>query len=237
MCFKAGINLNLLLIFIFVLLAAGCESDVPARTPEETTYDFESGTEGWESIFADYPVGREEQLELIFEHSPLPEPLDGSRMALKISGRNTSDDLFMGIMKKITSLDPEKSYSVVFEISLASNAPESSFGVGGSPGASVYLKAGAVSFKPERITDENNWYRLNIDKGNQAADGEDMVNLGNAGIPGEEFIYTLIAGSNAGQPIEMHPDQNGDLWLIVGTDSGFESTTTLYYDEIKVSIR
>ena len=29
-------------------------------------------------------------------------------------------------------------------------------------------------------------------------------------------------------------DDDGTLWLILGTDSGFEGLTTLYYDEITV---
>ena len=30
---------------------------------------------------------------------------------------------------------------------------------------------------------------------------------------------------------------DGTLWLVVGTDSGFEGITTLYYDRISVTLR
>jgi hypothetical protein len=31
--------------------------------------------------------------------------------------------------------------------------------------------------------------------------------------------------------------KSGKLWFIVGTDSGFESTTAIYYENIQVSIQ
>ena len=37
-------------------------------------------------------------------------------------------------------------------------------------------------------------------------------------------------------PIEVKSNDSGELWLIIGTDSGFESTTTIYYNRIKVTV-
>lgn len=31
--------------------------------------------------------------------------------------------------------------------------------------------------------------------------------------------------------------ENGDAWIIIGTDSGFEGKTTLYYSEIIVRLK
>jgi hypothetical protein len=32
-------------------------------------------------------------------------------------------------------------------------------------------------------------------------------------------------------------DASGRLWIVLGTDSGFEGTTALYYDRITVTLR
>jgi hypothetical protein len=200
-------------------------------------YDFEDGLEGWNVAFADYPVGEEEFYELESGHAPLPDPLDDTEYALRISGNNHSDDLFMYAYRQVGGLTPDAEYQVVFDLEIASNAPEESVGVGGSPGASVYIKAGALTGEPGRIVDDLNWYRTDFDKGNQAAEGDDMVNIGTAGTTLDAFVYTIIDRSNDGEPFMARSNTNGQLWLIIGSDSGFESTTTLYYDKISVHLR
>ncbi len=45
-------------------------------------------------------------------------------------------------------------------------------GIGGSPGESVYVKAGATTEEPLIIEDSDGWLRMNIDKGNQAGEGQ-----------------------------------------------------------------
>jgi hypothetical protein len=113
-------------------------------------------------------------------------------------------------------------------------------GIGGSPGESVYVKAGAVNFEPEVIEDTAGWLRMNIDKGNQASEGEDMINLGTLANPnidldtftGEE--YALMTLDNQDYPFSMTSDAQGSAWVIVGTDSGFEGLTKVYYDLIEI---
>jgi hypothetical protein len=48
--------------------------------------------------------------------------------------------------------------------------------------------------------------------------------------------YQMITFSNENDPLQMTTDEDGRLWLFVGTDSGFEGRTGLYYDTIEVSI-
>ena len=71
---------------------------------------------------------------------------------------------------------------------------------------------------------------MNIDKGNQAQGGESMVVLGNVGhreVQGTEYrIKTL---NNKDMPLMVDTDGEGRVWLIVGTDSGFEGLSALYY--------
>ncbi|WKN42063.1 hypothetical protein [Tunicatimonas pelagia] len=194
-------------------------------------FAFEQDGEGWEGGFAEYPPGEEDFFELSFSHADLPDTLNTEEKGLRLSGTNRSDDLFMFIKRQITGLEPDSLYGVRIDIQLASNAPENSFGIGGSPGGSVYLKAGATTEEPLVLEDN----QINIDKGNQAQGGENMMVLGTIGTEREDFEYELISRDNWDQKIiEVRADAEGACWLIVGTDSGFEGTTTLYYNRISI---
>lgn len=225
------------LFLLLVLLFSGCsdDDDQPEYRRVDITYDFSTGTEGWMGDFADYPAGEEESYDLIFEHSRLPEPLNTTEGALKLSGKNYSDDLFMFIKKEISGLVPNKEYRLNFEVEFASNVATGQSGIGGSPGESVYLKAGASPTEPQKQEDEDGWYRLDIDKGNQAEGGEDMVVIGNFANGTEENIYTLKSVSTSA-PLQVTTGSEGRLWLLFGTDSGFEGETTIYINKIKIEL-
>lgn len=198
---------------------------------KSVVYDFAESDHGWEGDFSDYPVGDSVAYGLRFEYDSLPPNL-GDGKGLMISGTNYSDDLFMFVKKKVTGLLPSTEYQIGFQVKFASNAPSGTIGVGGSPGESVYLKAGASAIEPLKIV-ENGYYRMNIDKGNQLSGGGQMVLVGNIASPSTSYDYNLIERSN-GASFMAASDANGELWVIVGTDSGFEGTTTLYYSEIGV---
>ena len=201
----------------------------------EFTYDFDA--EGWVAGFADLPADYEDELyELDSDHRELPSGLEGS--GIYIQGHNRSDDLFMFLKKRVDGLKPETTYQVTFRIDLATNVPGGMMGIGGSPGESVYVKAGATVIEPLVDEDASGHLRMNIDKGNQATEGRDMINLGHVAHPelgdstGEE--YKIKSLTNEERPFEVTTDTDGALWLIVGTDSGFEGLTTLYYDQIAI---
>lgn len=201
--------------------------------PVEFYFDFAQGPTGWAGDFADYPVGEESFYELVFEHDTLPDPLDQNQMAIKQSGNNHSDDLFMFIKRKVSGLEPNTVYYINFTVEFASNVPDGMMGVGGSPGESVYLKSGATAAEPKKEKDGDNYYRMNIDKNNQSQSGEDMVVIGDFSNDTDLDVYTLKTVTNE-SPFGAETDDNGNLWLIIGTDSGFEATTTIYYNTIKV---
>ena len=227
------------LIGIFIvasLVIVSCKDKGTSPVPDFTfMFDFSESDEGWIAGFADYPVGEEEFYELESERSVLPEPLDQNTFSMKIAGNNHSDDLFMFLKKKITGMEPNTVYDVTLDVEIASQYPASSIGVGGSPGSSVFVKVGATPTEPLPVVD-GDYYRMNIDKGSQSDEGQDMVMVGNIGIAGEDFVYTLIRRDNENRPVRAQSDENGDLWLVVGTDSGFESTTTIYYNTIEANL-
>lgn len=224
-------KLSIICIGIAVILA-GCKKD--AVIPEKDfTFDFEAGAEGWIAGFADYPAGEETFYELASDHDTIPSVAVADHKGLEIQGNNHSDDLFMYFKKQVEGLEPGTEYEVTFSLEMASQYPENSFGVGGSPGSSVYIKAGAVRVEPVAAQGQNDMQMtMNIDKGNQAQEGDDMINLGTVGITGDDFVYKIIERDNDEKPFSVTSDSEGKVWLIVGTDSGFEGLSVLYYDKI-----
>lgn len=208
-------------------------------------YTF-SQSEPFKVAFADYPKGEEKLYELAFTpHTLLPKEINTKQRGLKISGKNHSDDLFMYAYKKITGLKPNTSYHMNFSIEFASNAREGSIGTGGSPGDSVYVKIGAVAEEPKRVVDDSNYYRIALDKGNQMLDGNDMILVGTIGVDTEDSLYRLKTLPY--QPTEemqeklknyrMTSNSKGEAWVVFGTDSGFEYTTTIFYTSLYVTCK
>jgi len=228
-----------LLFIVFSALLTSCSTKY--EKSYQFTYTFNEDQEGWAAGFADLPADYDPTFfALDSGWGKLPSGLEGG--AIYLSGNNNSDDLFMFIQQHITGLNPETTYQVDFSIDLASNTPAGMMGIGDSPGESVYIKAGAVNREPELVTDDIDWLRLNIDKGNQATEGEDMINLGtiaNPNIDLETFTgdeYAIMNLNNQMIPFTVTSGKDGSIWVLVGSDSGFEGATTLYYDAIEIHL-
>lgn len=221
--------------FVFAFGACDDETEDDTRNQmAEFSYEFDSGMEGWEGDFADYPIGESEDYELEYEYSTLPEPLDEEEGALRMSGTNMSDDLFMFIKRKITDLDPSTTYEATFSVQFASDVPDGMVGVGGSPGESVIIKAGATTIEPVPVEDDMDYYRMNIDKTSQSGDASDMIELGDFSNDTDQEVYTLKTVTSD-QRFQVTTNQNGELWLIVGTESGFEANTNIFYNTIQAT--
>jgi hypothetical protein len=222
---------------LIVMSIAGCsmQDDSTGFLISADASDFSVGLEGWVGDFADYPTGSGDSAfyELRFEYTNRPSNLGPAQKAILLSGNNHSDDLFMFIKKKVAGLRPNTEYIMVFDVEFASNAEKNYVGVGGAPGESVYVKAGASSIEPRKIVD-GDFYRLNIDKGNQSNSGSDMIVIGNIAVDSQEYNLTTRSNSNQNFQFRATSNSSGELWLIVGTDSGFEGTTTLYYTKVNV---
>jgi len=156
----------------------------PTEAPREIQFKFTfaDDAEGWAAGFADLPADYDQTIyELDSDYRELPSGLKGNGLFLQ--GHNRSDDLFMFLEKLAEGLRPNGRYRVRATVDLATNVPAGLVGVGGSPGESVYVKAGVSAFEPMVVADEAGWLRINIDKGNQATDGRHMVVLGNLAHP------------------------------------------------------
>lgn len=230
-------KLAFLFIILTIFFVPGCVEKDCGCAPNYNSkfyFGFEQGLEGWEAGFADYPVNHNPAIyELSYEHAHLPSSIPHNTKGFKISGHNRSDDLFMFIKKELSGLKPNTSYKLTFNIQLASQYPESSVGIGGSSGGSVYLKVGATQKEPLPV-EISGYYRMNIDIGSQSNSGADMINIGTIGIPGNEFTYQIIERNNTSHPFTAKSDKSGKIWVIIGTDSAFEGLTTLYYSSIEI---
>jgi len=196
--------------------------------------DFSHNADGWVGGFADYPMSvAPEDWQMAFAYEPLPVSLGlADANGLMLQGNNHSDDLFMYVKRQVAGLSPNTQYEVLFQVDLASNAASDSFGVGGSPGASVYVKVGASVVEPNTMPGDNDHWRMNIDKGNQSSSGADAITIGTIGVdllgPGLGLEYKIKTLDNAIDPLSVTTDSQGRAWLLVGIDSGFESLTRVY---------
>ena len=216
---------------------AGVLKTVTILETTQVTYSFENDDQGWETGFSDLPVDFNQAIyELESGYQPLPSGLEGYGIFLQ--GHNRSDDLFMFLTKQMEGLLPETKYAVTVSIEMATNVPGGLVGIGGSPGESVYVKAGASAVKPVSQEDSSRQLRMNIDKGNQGTEGESMINLGNVAhveVTGDEYKIKIL--NNEDRPLEVVTDGEGRMWLIVGTDSGFEGLSSFYYAKITYNFK
>jgi hypothetical protein len=152
---------------------------------------------------------------------------------LRLQGHNRSDDLFMGIVKELSGLKASTTYTLTLSFTLYTEAEAGSIGIGGSPADSVYVKAGFTNVLPEVSEGQDGLWVLNIDKGQQSQ--------GSAGIP---VVGTMAKpeGSEAGfvskgfeVTLTLKTDASGKLWLVIGSDSGYEGLTVYYLDDIAIT--
>lgn len=230
---------RLVFIFFIVFISSCSIRDAGGIRIFSYSFDFSESDHDWKHGFSDFPVSPDDSTLYELKFAYTNQPITSDKKSLMISGNNHSDDLFMFVKKKLENLAPDTEYTLTFEVEFASDAKAGLVGIGGAPGESVFLKVGATNTEPRTVI-ENSTYIMNIDKGNQAESGSDMINIGNVAIPENSSSYSLVTLTNApyksnaynSVPLVVRSNSQGQLWLIVGTDSGFEGVTTLYYTKI-----
>ena len=204
--------------------------------------DFRNGALGWTAGFADYSPATAPVMELDSGIRTLPPELGVSGTGFYFRGHNRSDDLWMFMTKKLTAADgimPNTLYDLSFRVTVASNSGSNCIGIGGAPGESVYLKVGATPRAPEVTLDALQHYAVNFDKNNQSQSGAEASVAGNIanGVNICRFdapFVSIVRAHTHTQPVRSNAF--GELWLIVGTDSGFEGLTQLYYQTIEATL-
>ena len=216
---------------VFLIIFSGCTNDEPELQIITKDFDFNVEEYEWAPGFADYPADSADsvQFELKYAYTePVVSKL--TKRSIMLSGNNVNKDLFMYIKKRIDGLRPNTDYTLTFSVELASDAnliqPAS---------GSVFLKAGATHGEPKTVI-EAGQYAMNIDKGDGATSGADLVSLGDLLTQGNYAGYTLITRTNtmANNRYVAKTNSDGELWLIVGTDATVEGTAKVFYTRITV---
>lgn len=222
-------------LLVYCCLAQAQESSATLHF----SFDFRNGALGWQPDFADYPPDKNvnDLYELRAGIQPLPAEI-GAGTGFFVQGHNRSDDLFMFLKRRLTSADglvAGQRYEIHYTLTFASNACTYCAGIGGHPGMSVYLKAGASPIEPMAYGPN---LRMNVDVGAQSNGGMaasvagDIAN-GLSYNPSRQYVSLQRAHRH---PTPVTAPSNGELWLLIGTDSGFEGLTQLYYQRIDVRL-
>jgi hypothetical protein len=219
-------------IFAFVLIVLCSCMDDDAKDGIEifsVNFDFSDGAGGWTADFTDYPVNDNPQADTVYRWKAEFIPAAAAPIgqdAYMLSCNNVCGDVFMFLKTKVDGLKPNTNYNVVYEIALSSDA---------IAGQGIILKGGASDLEPKKVI-ENNYYVLNIDKGTDTTSGENAISLGDIGVsnPTQDYNAAVKGNFNAYQPFVSKTNSHGELWLVLGTDSLFEGTTTVYFTSINL---
>jgi hypothetical protein len=233
-------NLLIAVVLVVGLIIYGVVTTISSSVRLE--FDFRYGAQGWEAGFAEYAPEMEDMMVEVGIR-PLPSELGINGTGYYLQGMNHSDDLFMFLKRRLGPDDgivPGQEYRVVFTIVFASNAPSGAIGVGGSPGESVFLKAGASMVEPEAYLDsETGYYLMNVDKGEgNSGNGTAASVIGDIanGLSAEENARYVSLERQHEHEYTVIASPDGELWFLVGTDSGFEGLTGIYYQSIVVGL-
>jgi hypothetical protein len=220
--------------------AAGLASGQEGPAEIVLDFTFNESSRGWLPEFTDYSLATA-SLQRIAEIRPLPGYPPQYR-GYFLQSMNRSDDVFMFLKRELGSEDGVQSghlYSISVYTLLLSEAGSNCVGIGGAPGESVYFKSGVSLDEPVPTLANSGFVALNADKGNQASGGRDAGVAGNIanGIPCEEPRRWVLLERLYHHPRLVRTHERGRLWVFVGTDSGYEGLTALYYYRIVVTLR
>ena len=228
---------------IGLLVSACSEDDNKNEVPVtyQVSYDLSTTQGEWQSGFADYPVGGEIDWELTAtENSDFNLTSGETSTGYFLHSNNHSDDTQMYISRKISGLVANSHYNVSIDLQMATNVNDQCLGIGGAPHA-VTVKAGLTRYQPDVNIDDLDHYRLNIDAGSQTNGGLDAQVFGHIGLETlddcdpQNSLYGVKNFDNDDNYFEVISDENGELWLTLLTDSGFEGASSIYFTQVELT--
>lgn len=200
------------------------------------SFDLEDDLD-FTDIVVDVPVNYLEKDFYEYSYEITDAPIENMGNAIKFEGSNHSDDMFMGFYKKVDGLKANETYIYKLSFDIGTNVPKGMGGIGGSPGSSVYVKAGITDQAPIAEIDDLNHIRLsNLDKNNQSQSGKDLKVVSDMEKASDDYSENYEYKTVVRHFLATTND-NGEAYIIIGTDSGFEGLTTVYYDNIELSVK
>ncbi len=233
-----------IMFLIMALMLVGCKVDSPETISEE--YLFETDDLGFVADIADVPTNyADANYGLVNTVGAVPVAStagggfsDPGINAYWLTVDNHSDDAFNYIYKKLEGLTANTTFKGTLTVKGMTPYDKNSMGIGGSPASSVFVKAGVISADPVPTTVPTggvDYYRITtFDKGNQSNSGADLATVGTLAddqiaIEGTEYFkvnYTV--------EVEFTTDTDGNAYIVVGYDSGFEGVNIFGITEIKL---
>ncbi|WP_394833279.1 hypothetical protein LVJ94_42930 [Pendulispora rubella] len=193
--------------------------------------------------FNEYPEEQSHWLTNSGVH-PMPDGLEGKGFLLQ--GNNHSDDMDLHLVRKLTAADGVQAntdYDVIVTVDLAGAAPTDAVGVGGSP--NLQIKARAVTQDPTayayvgqhvRFKDIDMSPQSGTDVGVNGVCYTENPQAGEPKCPQGRIPFHLNRGKPS-RPIRVRSNAAGEFWLTVGSHSGFESFSAIYYARIQVELQ
>lgn len=200
-------------------------------------WDFRHAAQGWEAGFAELILQNGqipyEGWDLRAGITPLPAETGWGGTGFLVTGNNFSDDLFMYLNREISTVEgllPQTPYRLSFDLSFATSVPS-----GSGAQIPVGLWLGGAPREPA-VTAVDGFLVLNVDKtGGEVSgagnieNGLDILELGQ-----DAYAFRVVRRQHT-RARAITTDEQGRIWLLVGTDSGFEGPTTVYF--VKVEVR
>lgn len=232
------------LSLVITALFVGCSSAMDSEIDLLTSFDFESGNQNWEGGISDFPVNYEDSINFkintdYVEHSfNLSDRSNTPSSVLNVQGDNPHGDLFYFFSRKIQGLRPNQIYHLDFEFLVYAQLLTSLEALSSDE---LYLKLGAVNYSPEleEVVWRNdlNYKTLNVSKGDLNRDeGKDMFNIGSIKDYSSE-VPKVISGNTFDTNFEVKANNYGELWILVGVDSGIKSHLTFGMEALTVYYR
>lgn len=243
---------SLLASLMGLLLLAACDTTDPDPGPDPVSmsYDFDDGPQRWTGFFTNFTVGMGDGMNQVSAYRPMPDPPNVEQGSFLLAATNTSDDVKMMMKQRLDDLAPNTTYDVQFTTTFASDAGSGCVGIGGAPGEDVRVFAVATAEEPAAVVDTtraNDYIVLSTEEQQAEADfGGDRSAWLNAAAIGNVANgldqctgtpYALKTLESAPDHWTVTTDADGTAWLLVGTRSGFEGRTALYYTQVTATLR
>lgn len=222
--------------------ASRCGDVTAAGSSTVLDFRFCGDSEGWSGGFADLPPSAldDPAYDLRFGRAPLPPSTGLLGEGLRIAGTDAGDGgLLLFLKREVTGLRPSTRYAAKFYLRFGTNAGRGCGRTTGWPsGDPLTAKVGAGPVEPQ-VRLEDGMLRLNLDVGDQVRAGADAVVLGSAGADGigctgRWHVVRALASRDAG--FRARSDRDGNLWVFLGFDSGFQGRSELYLERIRVEL-
>lgn len=238
------------LIFVFCLsfflwFSTGC-----SRTPKAEVvpkplffdskfiFDLEKDKQSWVGDFSGYVSRQKDSMKLLFEHTALPAAFNKKGNALRWSGFNYHNSLFMFGWRKISNLKPNSQYIISYDVRVGYQIEDGNEFMLRDYENKLHIKVGAVSFFPRTLQDEVLGKTIvNFDKGSQQSiDGRDMVWLGKMEA-GKLSYKDKIARNGERRLFGVTTNTEGNFWALVGVESSIPLRHSVYIDKIVLYLK